>query len=257
MKPIRYLGVLGEDYARLFLCDDGHPYVVKFYRVKHYRKREVVNEYVAGRLATKLHLPVSTIQIVNIPQELLSTIPRVKGSRLQGTVHLALRFIEGALPYKEVEREVSNRIITNRCQLADLIAFDLWIANMDRSRSNLLIHLKDRDRLSFHMIDHGKCFPGDYLWNESTLIEPPKYRFDMPIYKWALNQITRDELTRSIQKICSLHDTDIVEILNEIPDEWEVSEKERHALFSYLKMNRGHLPEIVESFLSFHTYDET
>lgn len=176
----------------------------------------------------------------------------MKGSRIQGTIHLALRYVEGACSYKELESEIYDFQLTNRHQLADFIAFDLWVANLDRSRSNLLMINHLPKCTSFHMIDHGKCFPGDYLWDEQTLLEQPAYRFDMPVYKWAWKHCTLGELYESVRKICAINEKDIRNVLQDIPREWEVSEIEKQALQSFLQSQKEKLNDIMESFISFH-----
>lgn len=254
-KIVQYLQILGEDYTRLFLSDIGLKYVVKFHRVKHYRKREVVNEFIAGKLAALLNLPVAPVHVISLSPELCSKVPQIKGSRMQGNVHLAIPYNEKAQPFKQIEDKIRSFSIKNQQQLARMIAFDFWIVNMDRSRTNLLISCITENEISIQMIDHGKCFPGDYLWDKETLKLTPEHRYNMPIYKWALSHIPNEnELYESAHEIKLQEENIIKEILDDIPKEWEVTKVEKEALLSFLMNQQHDLEEYMSSFLSYHKY---
>ena len=59
--PVKYVQTLRGGTAHVILFSDGKEYVVKWFGTKKEREKEVVNEYLIGKLAELLSLPVISI----------------------------------------------------------------------------------------------------------------------------------------------------------------------------------------------------
>jgi hypothetical protein len=247
IKPIQYLKTLEGNYAHQYLFNDGKEYVVKFQRVRKYRKREVVNEWLAGNLARLLELPALTTNIVYMPDDSLADIPVHRNSSYKAGTHLAIPFLSHAKSYMELREPIEKSGLDNHEHLAGMLLFDQWINNNDRSRTNILFEEKVEGKYFFWMIDHGRCFPGTYEWNAETLEQEPVYRLDMPVYKWACSLLDRtDPLFKYCEKIMNASPDLIWSLLNQIPAEWEVTQEEKEKLLAFLKRERLHeLPKLV------------
>lgn len=128
-----------------------------------------------------------------------------------------------------------------------MLIFDQWLNNNDRSRTNILFEEKKDDSVFFWMIDHGRCFPGMYSWDVQTLQDPPVYRVDMPVYKWASSLLPdADPLYEFAEKIMQINKQKIAEIIHAIPENWEVTEREKELLTAFLtRRDISDLPDLV------------
>lgn len=247
IKPIQYLKTLEGNYAHQYLFNDGKEYVVKFQRVRKYRKREVVNEWLAANLARLLELPALTTNIVYMPDAALADLPVHRNSAYKSGKHLAVPFLPHVKSYLELHEPLEKSSLNNHEHLSGMLLFDQWINNNDRSRTNILFEEKKDGTYFFWMIDHGRCFPGAYEWNAETLAQEPVYRVHMPVYKWACSLLDGpDPLYKYCEKIMNVSPDLIWSLLNQIPSEWEVSQAEKEKLLAFLKRERLHeLPKLV------------
>ena len=71
IRPMR-----GGSQAHLMRADDGHCYVVKFANNPQH-PRVLANEWLAGRLAQALGLPVPPMAMIQVPPELVAASPRM------------------------------------------------------------------------------------------------------------------------------------------------------------------------------------
>ncbi|MDR0136503.1 hypothetical protein RFW18_02000 [Metabacillus idriensis] len=245
--PVQYLRTLEGNYAHLYLFSDNQKYVVKFHHVRKYRKREVVNEWLAVKLAQLLDLPVLNMKMVDMPIDSLADLPASRHASYKSGKHLAIPFLEHAASYEELSELPHKENLVNFHNLTGMLVFDQWINNNDRSRTNLLFEKNDCGAYHFWMIDHGRCFPGMYEWNEETLIQDPLYRVKMPVYKWASSLVRDPSLLFAFnEKIMNLNQDHIWNVLKEIPSEWDVSEMEKEKLYAFLNREQLHeLPKLV------------
>lgn len=88
VQPVKYVKTLEGNYAHLFQFTDDGMYVVKFYKVREYRKREVVNEWLAAKLGEILGLPVLPVAAVDMPQNHFRKSPKAAGERT-GREHIS------------------------------------------------------------------------------------------------------------------------------------------------------------------------
>src|SRR5215472_15105732 len=64
----------GGAQSHLMRCDDGNYYVVKFQNNPQHR-RVLVNELLGTHLAARLGLPTVPVEIVEVPEELITLTP--------------------------------------------------------------------------------------------------------------------------------------------------------------------------------------
>ncbi|MFY0760029.1 HipA family kinase [Metabacillus dongyingensis] len=247
IMPIKYLKTLEGNYAQLFLFSDGKQYVVKFHMVRKYRKREIVNEWLTAKLVHLLDLPGLPIKVVHMPEDSLAEIPAFRNSSYMQGNHLAFPFLTNVKSYTELSMPPQKENLVNMKDLAGMLVFDQWVNNNDRSRTNILFEEKENETYFFWMIDHGRCFPGMYEWNEDTLSKEPVYRVNMPVYKWASSLLMDPLLLYDFsEKMRNVKKEDIRAILAEIPSDWNVTKQEKEKLLAFLKREGLHeLPKLI------------
>ncbi|MEH7385239.1 HipA family kinase [Bacillus sp. JJ1521] len=244
IKPIHSLYKMpkGHSSPHLIRFDDGNDYVVKF-KNNPTGTRTLVNEYVAGKLAKLLKLPVIPFRTVYISQEFIDRNQCLSSNFSSGTQYASLFLEDTVYLPKNVELDEKIKII-NYEQLAGVIAFDYWLGNVDRNRKNLLLKRINQSDYQFYIIDHGHCF-NKARWTVDTFKELPimssSWRKAHKIYMLFLQ---KDEgIFTYIKRINELPLISIQGIVHSIPEDWEVSENEKEALIDYLVVSRERLQD--------------
>lgn len=254
--PVKFIKTLPGNTAHVILFSDGKKYVVKWKGSKIKRAKEVVNEYVVGKLATLLSLPVVPFDLVYIPDEFIKNTselqPKKKYYFNPGCQYSCL-FIENSIVLEDVFADLPSKTdVQNHNMLAKMAVFDQWVNNFDRTMSNLLLERLDEGESSFyvHMIDHGRCFPGGYTWSQNTLTQKLNYENNgQETYRWIFSILNKEDFTSFVDKIVNLPNESIYEIIESIPEEWEVSKEEREALYNFLIGQKKDLPNIIDNFI--------
>ena len=250
--PIHFIETFG-DVAHLFsIGDERKKYVVKFNNYKN-RTKEIVNEYIVGKLAARLNLPAIPVQTIYIPDNAIKQLPKkLKKRGAKAGFHLAAPYIEDCFSYYDLPQLPSDKPLLNQDDLAGMIVFDLWVNNTDRSRTNILYRMEDRG-FRFIMIDHGRCFPGGYHWTDETLVCTTEPKAEMPVYGWALSHLSKEEdLFIFGEKIVRFKEDAIRQIIQEVPQDWIMTDKEKEQLLQFLTIQKKHLPRLIERFLEIY-----
>lgn len=251
--PVEFVQTLSGGTAHVILFSDGKKYVVKWNGTENKRAKEVVNEYVVGKLAMLLSLPVPPFELVYIPDEFIKNTPKLhsKKYKFRSGLQYACLFIENSIiPAKLSKALPSQTELINHDMLAAMGVFDLWVKNIDRTMSNLLLERLSEGGYFVHLIDHGKCFPGGYQWSAKTITH--KLKFDIPYretYRWAFSILNEEYFTSFGEKIISLPNKLIYEVTQSIPEEWGVSNEESEALYNFLVEQKTHLPNLITNFI--------
>ncbi len=251
--PVKFVQTLRGGTAHLILFSDGKKYVVKWNGTEIKRAKEAVNEYVVGKLAMLLSLPVVPFDLVYIPDEFIKKTPELQSQKYKFSsgCQYACLFIENSIVLAEVFKALPSKTeVKNHDMLAAMAVFDQWVNNSDRTMSNLLLERLSEGGYYIHMIDHGKCFPGGYKWSEKTLSQ--KLKYDMKYretYRWAFSILNEEDFTSFIEKIISIPNKLIYEVIQSIPEEWEVSKEERGSLYHFLVEHKNRLPNVIENFI--------
>lgn len=255
--PVKFVQTLIGGTAHVILFSDGKKYVVKWNGCKDKRAKEVVNEFVVGKLAMLLSLPVVPFELVFIPEEFVKNTPELysKKYNFSSGYHYAGLFIENSTGLDEGFKILPSKAeIKNHDMLAAMVVFDQWVNNWDRTMSNLLLERLSEGTYYFHMIDHGLCFPGGYQWSAKTLSQ--KLHKDIhyqETYQWAFSILNEEDFTSFIEKIVSLPNELIHEVIKSIPNEWQVSSEEREALYHFLVDMKNQLPSLVANMIGKYT----
>lgn len=257
--PVQFLQTLSGRTAHEILFSDGKKYVVKWNGTETRRAKEVINEYVVGKLGTLLSLPVVPFESVYIPEEFIANTPELHSTRYQFNPGLqsACPFIENSFILKEFYNNLPSKMeIKNHDMIAAMVVFDHWVFNYDRTLRNVLMERLSEGNYYLHMIDHGKCFPGGYTWSPQTLIKKRNKKLSYrDTYQWALSILNHEEFTSYIDKIVSVPNELILEVIQSIPKEWQVTLEEREALYQFLVEQKDRLPNLISQFIS--RYDST
>lgn len=256
-SPVKYVQALRGGAAHVILFDDGKEYVVKWHGTNKKRGKEVVNEYIIGKLAQLLSLPVIPFDLVYIPQEFIKETPELHSKKFNYSsgYQYGCIFIENCLVFEDVRQNPPTKTdVENRDMLAGIMVFDQWVNNTDRGTMNVILEPLSDDTYYVHMIDHGRCFPGRYQWSAETLKENPVYNFHWPFYHWTYSLLhDHDELRVFMEKIINLPNESIYEVINSIPAEWNVSTEDKNALYEFLLKQKSNLPDIVNSIIHYHS----
>lgn len=159
IQIVEILGRANQGVTQPFRCrgEDGAIYYVKG---RGAMRHSLIAEYVCGHLARSFGLPVPEFEVVEVPSEL------IVWSSIAGIADLGvgLAFGSRALPHVQ-ELSVSHLPRVDKALRRDVLVFDWWIRNADRTLSekggnpNLLW---DQEHSSLAVIDHNQAFDPDF-----------------------------------------------------------------------------------------------
>ena len=254
----------GGAQSHLMRCSDGYYYVVKFQNNPQHR-RILVNELLGTRLAARLGLPTTPVEIIHVGEELIRLtpelcmeMPRARipcqaglqfGSRYPGDPRRLALF--DFLPDKQL------RAVENLYQFAGMLVFDKWTCNTD-GRQTLFLreelhdphargngHETNEDQHGDYeavMIDQGFCFnAGEWNYPDSPLrglyARNSVYEGVTGMESFApwLERLNRNITKRVLD-----------EIRKEIPSEWYEDDYDAVAqLLEQLYRRRTRVPELL------------
>ncbi|PZE21488.1 hypothetical protein CBW46_009090 [Paenibacillus xerothermodurans] len=252
IQPVRLIkGLPGKARPQLILFNDGCEYVVKF---KNNRQgtRVLVNEYVVGRLAKLLNLPIVPFKVVSISQKFIKANKRLARRRLKAGRQFASLYLDHCVPLSQA-RPPGRRQLRNADQLKSLIAFDHWVNNTDRGRGNILVDGYSRSR-RVYIIDHANCFTNGFKWTKKSLKVIPQKTIKRRVHRWCATLFKdRKTLLASIKKIKAIRGSQIRKIIDSIPADWGVTAAEKHALYHHILQSRKTLRKRLAVFVSSKT----
>lgn len=171
IRPMR-----GGSQAHLMRADDGHFYVVKFANNPQGR-RILANEWLAGRIAQTLGLPVPPMAMLEVPQRLIATSPElVLRSGSKATPCAAGIQFGSRLPVTDPQATIYDYLpgpalgkLRNLREFAGILVFDKWTCNCD-GRQVIFCRKERGEPMCALMIDQGFCFnAADWNFPDSPL----------------------------------------------------------------------------------------
>lgn len=245
IQPIVYKKTLeGKSNAHLITFDDGRDYVVKYYQPGF--EKALANEWVAYCIGRYLGLPIPFAQIVEIPQTFSAHVPEL--TQMSNTqFQFASLYVPDCFDGHQVNTvtQISNHEI-----LAGIILFDYWLCNRDRTRKNIVLCEDSNNAYRIWIIDHAEVF-NSYNWVQADLEALP-----VNIMKSATHQLMASFIE---DEQCFFEFLDIIqtlpihlieEIVNVIPDEWNISQEEKKAMVTTLVVRRKKiLRKIIERYI--------
>lgn len=228
-------------------CDDGNTYVVKF-PGNEQGVKTLVNEFIASNLCEYLELPIFQYNLINVKKEdynenTKNDIVPLEGTAF-GTIYNdnALIILNSGMIAKSVNRNDAIKILI----------FDILIGNNDRNKGNLMI---DSVSKKIYMIDHTHIFGIGTLWDEyqlPRLIEDEfkiealnQFNYNNIIGSIKMNEIFYNELHKFIKKVKNINKDFIENIMKNIPNDWNVSNKEKSLLVDYIYKRFNRVDEIL------------
>ena len=203
-----------QGMTRPFRCgaDDGHSYYVKS---RGAGWRSLVCEWIAGRLAEALGLPVAAFAQVQIDASFEAVL------RLNGEHDLAAGMAFGSR-IAEHTREFEPSLLA-RCGESfrrDLVAFDWWVLNADRTLGQLSGNpnlLWNTEAEAPVVIDHNMAFDSDF--DAALFRQTHVFAADFEV-------VSRDMLFRSgyEQRFSGLL-KDLPAIWAQLPQNWRLDEE--------------------------------
>ncbi|MBI5461701.1 MAG: hypothetical protein HY941_05895 [Gammaproteobacteria bacterium] len=159
-----------QGLTRPYICrgDDGETYFVKGTGAG---RRSQICEWIAGRLALELGLPIAPFEIVHVPEELLELEVSFDLSDLGAGPAFGSRDQRGAELTATLVMEVPAAV------QQDVLVFDWWVRNGDRSLTekggnpNLFWRPEARELV---VIDHNQAF--DTALTKAHLLEYHVFR---------------------------------------------------------------------------------
>jgi hypothetical protein len=251
-KPFKD-GNVNETYRGQVLLEDGST---RLAILKDLDNKQLANELLASVLAKSIGLPTPDVYLAEADTSALalSKGPKTSGGRV------CLASIDAKAPnLRYVVNKANDAAKEKICSdllawagFGSLIAFDTWVANVDRNAGNLLIGGAG----VYWLIDHGHCLTGT-AWGASHLKADGSYRNKMATFaKPKLSQTDREtkglEINRSAADMHSVNvglcrtNSRIGDFLNDI--DAEAAEKfvnDRRAFVSKQSREAIGLPSLV------------
>jgi len=236
----------GRTQPVLFLCDDSHPYVVKFGRPGSTIRR-LASEFLGTEILRWAGLPTPESTVVNVSDSLIESCTKSPttttalqyssgfqfGSRLVG-------WNERATPFDYLPESHLSQI-ANIEAFAGALVFDLWSANKG-ARQAVFHRRSPQARYSVHFVGHSGCFSGE-KWSlseptASPLYHPAVYR---DITGW-------DSFDPFLSRMISMSPHALESIANRVPPDWyEGGRLSLDQLLEQLLEKRARLREMISA----------
>lgn len=203
----------GGSLPGLIEADDDGLYVVKF-RGAGQGPKTLIAELVVGEIGRTLGLNVPELVFFEVPATLASGEPDTEIRELierSAGLNLGLDFLPGALPF---DLAVRNIVPIDPILAADIVWFDAFVANVDRTTRNPNM-LRWHDRL--WLIDQGAAIFPHHRWQKPA----EQGRRDFSAIKDHILLPVAGSLVEADGRLAKrLRDEDLWAIINMIPDEW-------------------------------------
>lgn len=156
----------GGTQAHLMYANNGRCYVIKFQN-NPIHPRILANEFLATRLALNLHLPVASVEIIEVSEWLISHIPKLRmeigetATPCRSGLQLGSLFVgdpehnDGFVEH--LAKSMFARLV-NRQDFALMLAFDKWVGNCDNRQAVFVKGENKPVRYRAVFLDQGYCF---------------------------------------------------------------------------------------------------
>ncbi|OEH86547.1 hypothetical protein BHU72_13135 [Desulfuribacillus stibiiarsenatis] len=211
------------------------------------------NEYIAYKLANLAKLPVATVELQTINEQLGTVSIKHSANRLLNWTNLYSQFNS---------KNIFNHIYKPE-RLVKMFVFDIWILNIDRNNRNIILYRKALDDRSsslnatnifnFYLIDHGLSLLGAIAWKKRAATSTywnrvakynNRYLNGLPTYLLKHKSLLR-KYANMLQKIPNDH---VSKIIEDTPDTLLTSH-EKSLLKKFLINRKSLLPMLVNQWI--------
>ncbi|MBP2653698.1 MAG: hypothetical protein H6Q73_1267 [Firmicutes bacterium] len=235
---VEHLGEVGVGITtpHFFRADDDNTYVVKLQN-NRLGPKVLVSEFLAARIGKIMRLCFPPSSLILIPKELLEKNQQLAITGVQPGLHFASQYLNNA---EYLDKNNLSKA-TNIKEMAGIMLFDHMFHNLDRSgnKKNLLL-CREEDAFKIYAIDNSHLFKAG-RWTVKSL---EKLANNKKIYyrrNFGLllkDCLTPDDFLSYLENLKKLTDSEITNIINDIPAEWLTDETERQALAQHIKIRR-------------------
>lgn len=184
----------------------------------------IVNEYVCASLASALGLKVPDCKVASIADKAWFV-----SCYLDSYSFTPTRFAQS----------------TNLNEVPLILLFDMWVCNLDRSSTNLLlVRIEDTSRkFEIIVIDHSHA-----LLNRSTIFEgfswiPPEACLSLPFLNYSIKR--KEDFTSALLKLWQIDDNIIGQIIAEVPDS-DCHGLDKDKLINELITRKKVMPQLID-----------
>ncbi len=223
----------GSSRPHTLECDDGRVYLVKFSA----GSRTEVNEYVGHRLANYLGLPVPPSELVFVPRSVIDASDRLRMQGVQPGLHQGTLMLEGCVNFRNIR--APSLSIDNAHLLPGLVVLDNFVVNPDRNNTdNNLLVINPSGLLEYRGIDFDEILAGP-KWTVGTLGLIKGSLSMVPVFRFiALSVRSVGSFSPWLEKVESIPEAFLQEMLSGAPEEWQVKENEKAAIADFLLTRR-------------------
>ncbi|MBX7046225.1 MAG: hypothetical protein K1X86_10340 [Ignavibacteria bacterium] len=229
--------------------------------MKYLDDRHKINEYIGGRLAKILDIPVPEFSFVEITS---SSISKINSSSVayyfpRGVTPKGIGFASRKLAdngQKEVITTLPSSLklptmYANAHEFAlnflKIVLFDIWLVNIDRNIDNTNSLVVEKEGyLSLFAIDHVQIFNGghylDLKADENYKLTKSDTLLELPVFgeiKDKLGNQFDSEIDKILGNFENIVNTQIQEIFKDLPEEWDFSEEENNKVTDFILQRKN------------------
>jgi hypothetical protein len=243
---VKYLGNVGVGVTspQLFRADDKKVYVVKLQN-NRVSSKVLANEFLAAKFGEIMDLCFPASDIINITEKTVQENRQLLELGVISGRHFASRFLNRA---KYVGKNNLDKAV-NIVEMAGVILFDHLFHNSDRNsnRKNLLLR-QEAAGYKIYAIDNSHLFEsGSWTLGSLNSLRSKINIYYRDCYGLLLRKcLSPQDFLPYLEKITQLTDEHIVNLVQEIPNEWLPEKSERQELIHYIKLRRDMVDKIRE-----------
>lgn len=234
----------GSSGVRIMADADGRQYFVKFKENGHFLKA-LTNEYVAGKIAERLGLPVPQAHIVYIDPLLVPTLQPINHTPVSAGPHFATCALENVYAGPLLKSYIARCV--NKSIYPLIILFDALLYNCDRRLQGNFVITTSSSTYTFNIIDHGFCFGTNW---DCEILRTVQGRWSdayLPEMYATIQDAT--DFNNALQLIAAITDDFFINLVEQIPEDWLPDQKERKALIQFLILQRNSISTMLSANL--------
>ena len=208
IEIVEIMGRSEQGVTKPFICrgEDGQVYFVKG---RGAGMRSLICEWIAGQIGQRLGLPIAPFEIVEVPEELLAIAMRDDLAQLGAGKAFGSR----KLPVVELSPSHLDHVPVD--EQRDVLAFDWWVRNGDRSLGEMGGNPNlfwDVENECLVVIDHNQAFDPTFSVRDFADLHAFRDQSHVLFGDWVMQQ-------RYVARFLEVM-TDWEAICNTVPSEW-------------------------------------